>query len=138
MQNTDISPDRRQGRLLSEINVTPFVDVMLVLLIIFMVTAPMLSQGIRISLPQTKSSGVQISKKPMILKITKDKTIYIGESTIALKNLPEKLKALFEHRPEEAVYLQADKSVPYGIVAQTLAEIKSSGINNVNLITIVK
>ncbi len=128
----------KRGRLLSEINVTPFVDVMLVLLIIFMATAPMLKQGIAISLPQTKASGSAISKEPFILQITKDKQIYIGDSQIPFHHLSDKLKALFEHRPGLAVYLQADKLTPYGFVAQTLGEIKSSGIQNVHLVTVAK
>ena len=106
------APDKQTGKrgsLLSEINVTPFVDVMLVLLIIFMVTAPMLQQGIGISLPQTKASGAQISKEPFILKIKKDKNIYIGDRLIRLNDLSEKLTALFEHRPKETIYLQADQ-----------------------------
>lgn len=128
----------KRGSLLSEINVTPFVDVMLVLLIIFMVTAPMLQQGIGISLPQTKPGGAKISKEPFILKIKKDSQIYIGDQSIRLNNLSKKLKALFEHKQGSAVYLQADKSVPYGFVAKTLGEIKFSGIEEVSLITTVK
>ena len=124
--------------LLSEINVTPFVDVMLVLLIIFMVTAPMLQQGIDISLPQAKAVGAKILEEPFVLKIKKDRRIYMGDNVVALSELSEKLKALFEHRREKAVYLQADKSIPYGIVAQALGEIKSSGINAVSLITATK
>jgi len=128
----------RGNSLLSEINVTPFVDVMLVLLIIFMVTAPMLQQGIGISLPQTRLSGAKISKEPFILKIKKNKKIYIGNQPILLTDLSKKLKALFEHRNKGAVYLQADKSVPYGFIAKTLGEIKFSGIEEVSLITTTK
>ena len=128
----------RRGHLLSEINVTPFVDVMLVLLIIFMVTAPMLQQGIDISLPQAKAGGAKISKELLILKIKKDEKIYIGDHIISLDHLSEKLNALFKHKQSQAVYLQADKSISYGMVAQTLGEIKSSGIEEVSLITTVK
>ena len=134
-------PDQRAAtktKPLSEINVTPFVDVMLVLLIIFMVTAPMLQQGIGISLPQTKASGVKITKEPFILRIKADKKVYIGEQPLSVNNIAEKLKALFEHKKSAMIYLQADKSIPYGIVAQTLGEIKSSGISDVSLITNVK
>lgn len=129
----------KRGALLSEINVTPFVDVMLVLLIIFMVTAPMLKQGIDISLPQTKKTkAVKIEKNPFIIQIKKDQNIYIGDQAIPLKNLKEKLTALFEHKTSKSVYLQADEKIPYGTVAQTLGEIKSSGISNVSLITVEK
>ena len=139
MQTSSNQSNRRRRALLNEINVTPFVDVMLVLLIIFMVTAPMLKQGINISLPQTKKAqGIKIEKDPFILEIRKDQKIYIGEQAIPLKNLKEKLTALFEHRSSKSVYLQADRRISYGIVAQTLGEIKSSGINDVSLITIAK
>ena len=125
--------------LMSEINVTPFVDVMLVLLIIFMVTAPMLQQGVGIQLPETKNINAKISnEEPFILKIKTDEKIYIGTQSVLLDQLTEKLKALKEYRKFQTIYLQADKRVPYGIVAQTLAEIKASGITNVSLITNVK
>ena len=138
MKNASSNSKSARGGLLNEINVTPFVDVMLVLLIIFMVTAPMMKQGLDISLPQSKkSSRANISKEPFILNIKKDKSIYIGENLIPFDELAEKLKALFEHK-QKAVYLQADKSVPYGFVAQTLGEIKSSGLSNVSLITVSK
>ena len=130
--------DQKTTKPLSEINVTPFVDVMLVLLIIFMVTAPMLQQGIDISLPQTQARGVKITKEPFILQIKKDKKIYIGEQSLPLNKIAEKLKAIFKHKKNSMIYLQADKSLPYGIVAQTLGEIKSSGISDVSLITNVK
>lgn len=139
MGNVQSSSGKRRRHLMSEINVTPFVDVMLVLLVIFMVTAPMLQQGINISLPQTKkAAGAKISKEPFILKIKKDQQIYMGDQSIKLNDLSEKLKALFEYKQEKVVYLQADKSIPYGVVAQTLGEIKSSGIHAVSLITTTK
>ena len=124
--------------LLSEINVTPFVDVMLVLLIIFMATAPMLQQGLNVDLPLAKSAGVELSNSSLILKIAKDQKLYIGSQSIPLKELDGKLKAIFENKTEKAVYIQADKSVPYGIVAQTLGEIKASGIQKVSLITLTQ
>ena len=135
-----IQRDSKKGKrnMLSEINVTPFVDVMLVLLIIFMVTAPLLQQGINISLPQTKSVSSKMPSEPFILQISKEQKIYIGNQSVILRELPQKLSALFEHRTDKAVYLKADKLVPYGFVAQTLAEIKSSGISSVSLITTTK
>ena len=135
-----IQRDSKKGKrnMLSEINVTPFVDVMLVLLIIFMVTAPLLQQGINISLPQTKSVSSKMPSEPFILQISKEEKIYIGDQSVILRELPQKLSALFEHRTDKAVYLKADKLVPYGFVAQTLAEIKSSGISSVSLITTTK
>ncbi len=125
----------KRSELLSEINVTPFVDVMLVLLIIFMVTAPLLQQGIDISLPKTKSVGVQPSKNPFILQIKKNKKIYIGTQSIPFDKLNSKLKSIFKNRRDKQIYIQADKSVPYGIVARSLGEIKSSGLTEISLIT---
>ena len=123
----------------SEINVTPFVDVMLVLLIIFMVTAPMLQQSLNLSVPETKTvPSSKISKDPFILKIDRDKKVYIGSVSIPLKNISNKLKAIFEAREDKAIYLKADKSVPYEIVAQALAEIQASGLKDIHLITIAK
>lgn len=133
-----IQQKKQQRPLLSQINVTPFVDVMLVLLIIFMVTAPMLQQGIDISLPKTKTTGSIVPEKSFILKIQKNKKIYIGSKSIKMKDLTTKLQAIFEHKKTKALYLQSDRTVPYGFVAQTLAIIRSSGIHNVSLITNTK
>ena len=132
------NPSSQKTNLLSEINVTPFVDVMLVLLIIFMATAPMLQQGLKVDLPSAKSSGIEVSTSALILEIKKNQSIYMGSQPIALKELNQKLKAIFENKTEKAVYIQADKSVPYGIVAQTLGEIKASGIQKVSFITLTQ
>lgn len=132
------SPSKQKKTLLSEINVTPFVDVMLVLLIIFMATAPMLQQGIGIELPEAKNTNSKIPNKPFILQIKKDQKIYIGAQSILIDDLKEKLVALKEYKQIQTIYLQADKRVPYGVVAQTLGEIKAGGISNVSLITAVK
>ena len=123
---------------LSEINVTPFVDVMLVLLIIFMVTAPMLQQGIKLSLPETRSSGTQPSKEPFILQVKKNKKIYIGTESIQLNRLNSKLTAIFSKRSNKQIYIQADKALPYGLVAKVLAEVRASGVQGINLVTIGK
>ena len=131
-------PIQGSRSVLSEINVTPFVDVMLVLLIIFMVTAPMLQQGIGLSLPETKASGTPPSKDPFIVQIKRDKKIYIGSQTISMRDVSTKLTAIFKNRSDQHIYIQADKSIPYGIVAQVLGEIKASGINHINLVTITK
>jgi len=128
----------KKTALLSEINVTPFVDVMLVLLIIFMATAPMLHQGIGIELPVAKNTNSKITKEPFILQIKKDEKIYIGTNSILLKELKEKLIALKKHKTIQVIYIQADKRVPYGIVAKTLGEIKASGISQISLITAVQ
>ena len=130
----------RAGRyaVFSEINVTPFVDVMLVLLVIFMATAPMLRQSLNLSVPETTALPAKISQDPFVLKIKKNQKIYIGESAVSLQTLSGKLKAIFENRRDKAVHLEADKSVPYEIVAQALAEVQAAGLREIYLITVSK
>lgn len=122
----------------SEINVTPLVDVMLVLLIIFMVTTPMMQQGIDIELPETAASGVATSDEPFVLVIKKNKKLYVGETNIPIADLQKRLQAIFETRKNKQVYLQADRAVDYGFVAETMAEIRAAGIFNIGLVTLPK
>ena len=123
---------------MSEINVTPLVDVMLVLLIIFMVTAPMMQQGLEIELPETAASGVSTSEEPFVLVINRSKKITVGGQPIPLADLRKRLAAIFERRPNKQIYLQADKSVDYGFVAETMAEVRAAGITNIGLVTLPK
>ncbi len=132
------SSNRGSRTVLSEINVTPFVDVMLVLLIIFMVTAPMMQQGLDVELPETANSGVATNDEPFILVINKDSSIGIGSSKVAMGELQKKIKAIFETRKNKQVYLQADKAVSYGTVAEAMGEIRAAGIFQIGLITIPK
>ena len=123
---------------MSEINVTPLVDVMLVLLIIFMVTTPMMQQGIDIELPETANSGVATADEPFVLVIKKNRKIFVGDVPIAAADLQKKLSAIFETRRNKQIYLQADRAVDYGFVAETMAEIRAAGIFNIGLVTIPK
>lgn len=123
---------------MSEINVTPLVDVMLVLLIIFMVTAPMMQQGIDIDLPETAASGMETSDEPFILSIQSNNKLYVAKEEVQLKGLRKKLKAIFKTRPNKQIYLKADKSVNYELVAKALAEIRAAGIYNIGLVTLPK
>ena len=123
---------------MSEINVTPFVDVMLVLLIIFMVTAPMMQQGIEVNLPKTAASGVDLNEDPFVLSIDSKGAIKVGEYAVAAAQMKDKLKAIFSTRKNKQIYIQADKKVDYGVVAEVMAEIRAAGIYNVNLITLPK
>lgn len=123
---------------LSEINVTPLVDVMLVLLIIFMVTAPMMQQGLEVQLPETANSGVPTSEEPFILVIKKDGSLHAGEAKINMDSLGSKLKAIFSTRKDKQVYIQADRQVDYGTVAEAMGEIRAAGIYQIGMITLPK
>ncbi len=123
---------------MSEINVTPFVDVMLVLLIIFMVTAPMMQQGIDVNLPKTASSGVSLNENPFVIVIQKGGQIKISDIDVSMTDLREKLNAIFQNKKNKQVYIQADRKVDYGYVAEAMAEIRQAGILNISLITLPK
>lgn len=123
---------------MSEINITPMVDVMLVLLIIFMVTTPMMQQGIDIELPEVSSSGTPTNDEPFILEIRKNKRLYVGDTELQLSVLSEKLTAIFSTRKNKQIYLQADRNVDYGLVAQAMGEIRAAGISEISLVTLPK
>lgn len=133
-------PAPRSGSrtVLSEINVTPFVDVMLVLLIIFMVTAPMMQQGLDIELPETSNSGVPTTDEPFVLSIKKDGTIRAGDASLKMADLKNKLKAIFSTRKNKQIYIQADRQVDYGTVAEVMGEVRAAGIYSIGLITLPK
>ena len=122
----------------SEINVTPLVDVMLVLLIMFMVTAPLMQQGIEVDLPKTASSGVNLNDEPFVLVISADQKLKAGSSSLNKEGLADKLKAIFDTRKNKQIYIQADRKVDYGFVAEVMADVRTAGIFNIGLITIPK
>lgn len=124
--------------IMSEINVTPFVDVMLVLLIIFMVTAPMMQQGLDVNLPKTASTGVALVEDPFVLTIDSSGKVKADESLLAVSEMREKIKAIFETRQNKQIYIQADRKVDYGIVAEVMGEVRAAGILNISLITLPK
>lgn len=130
--------NRNSRTTLSEINVTPLVDVMLVLLIMFMVTTPLMQQGIDVDLPKTAASGVETNDEPFILVIDKYKKITAAKTTIQLPVLREKLRSIFKTRKNKQIYVQADRTVDYGIVAEVMAEIRAAGIYSIGLITLPK
>lgn len=123
---------------LSEINVTPLVDVMLVLLIMFMVTTPLMQQGIDVDLPKTSPSGVETTDEPFVLVISASQKITVGKQELEIDSLQEKLKAIFETRKNKQIYIQADRKVDYGFVAEAMAEIRAAGIYNIGLVTVPK
>lgn len=120
---------------LSEINITPLVDVMLVLLIMFMVTTPLMQQGIEVDLPKTSSSGVEVNEEPFVLVINADQKMTIAKQKISMAEIRPKLKAIFENKKNKQVYIQADRKVDYGFVAEAMAEVRAAGIFNIGLIT---
>ncbi len=121
--------------LMSDINVTPLVDVMLVLLIIFMVTAPMMIEGVKVNLPKTTTKFISTKREPLILIITKEKKIFIQRYAVDLNSLGYKLKKIFENRRDRQLLIKADKDVPYGFVVKVIAEVKRAGIEKVGLVT---
>jgi len=121
--------DRRK-QALSEINVTPFVDVMLVLLIIFMVTAPLLQQGIDINLPQAKGKEIAPAER-IVITIKKEGIIYVDKASVTL----ETLKSALSKTRNKEVFLKADKDVPYGIVVAVMGELREIGIEKLGMVT---
>jgi len=122
-------------KFMSEINVTPFVDVMLVLLIIFMVTAPMMMQGVDVNLPKTTSRPIKTKDEPLILTVNKEQEIFLENHRIQIESLEEKLKRIFENRREKEILLRADKEVPYGFIMKVVAGVKRAGIDKLGMIT---
>jgi biopolymer transport protein TolR len=125
----------RDSRLLSEINVTPFVDVMLVLLIIFMVAAPLVQHGIDVDLPKANSKNVTAEEELLTITLTKDKKIFLNKMEIELVQLNEKLLRIFKQRTDNQLLFKADKDLPYEFVIQVMAEIKNAGIEKLGIIT---
>jgi biopolymer transport protein TolR len=129
------SRGRRQiGTSLSEINVTPFVDVMLVLLVIFMVTAPMMQSGIGINLPQAETDS-KPAEEGLTLTVTKDQYIHIGENTYNINLLERRLSEYFFNRPKKVVYLQADESLPFSVIVRIMDIAKKAGVEVIGIIT---
>lgn len=122
----------RDRKVLSEINVTPFVDVMLVLLVIFMITAPLLQQGIDVNLPKAKGRDLPPEER-ITLVIKKGGTIYMNENPVSIPQMGQKLKAISKLNPN--VFLKADKDVPYGFVVKVMGEIKEAGIEKLGMVT---
>jgi biopolymer transport protein TolR len=130
---------RRRGRhhgLMSEINVTPFVDVMLVLLIIFMVAAPLLTVGVPIDLPETRASAMNPETQPITISVNQNGQIYLQETEIPLEEVVAKLNAIATTGYEERVYVRGDKTTNYGIVMQVMARIQAAGYTKIGLVTL--
>jgi biopolymer transport protein TolR len=122
-------------RLISDINVTPFVDVMLVLLVIFMVTAPMMMQGVDVALPETTSQPLAAKKENLVITINNQNQVFINNHQVAIDFLQEKLKKILEGRDNREVYLRADREISYGFVVRVMAEIKAAGVDKLGMVT---
>jgi biopolymer transport protein TolR len=125
----------QRGQLASQINVTPLVDVMLVLLVIFMVTAPMIQQGVEINVPRVSASALPGKEEQFVVSITRNQEVYLNDTKLGLDQLTEKLQAIAVARPDREVFVRADEEVPYGTVIKTMAAIKAAGIENVGMVT---
>ncbi|MEM6273650.1 MAG: ExbD/TolR family protein [Myxococcota bacterium] len=123
------------GRTMSEINVTPMVDIMLVLLIIFMVTAPFIQQGVDVDLPQTNAPAINVDEERLILTVRKDRKIFIGRDEILFDEFEEKLAANPKLQDEKELYLHADRDLPYGFVVDIMARLKAAGVENLGMVT---
>ena len=131
-------PRLRAGRdfkVMSEINVTPFVDVMLVLLVIFMVTAPLLTVGVQIDLPKTKAGVIQGQDEPLAVSIDHEGRLFLQETEIELENLIPRLIAISENKPDVRIFVRGDQTVPYGRVMTVMGTINQAGFSRVALIT---
>jgi biopolymer transport protein TolR len=125
---------RETATSLSEINIVPFVDVMLVLLVIFMITAPILQSGIEVNVPKTKTVQ-EITQDRLVVTIDRAQTVYIGNEAVNIHQLGAKLKEQMGDRPNDAVFLRCDESVPFGSFATVMDALRQSGITNISIVT---
>ena len=123
-----------RGRTLSEINVTPFVDVVLVLLIIFMITAPVLQSGIEVEVPKTKTVK-EITEERVVISIDKQQRVFLGNDPININEIGDKLRQKIRDPEHQSIYLRADENVPFGAFATVMDAVKSAGITNVSIVT---
>ncbi|HEY5339270.1 MAG TPA: protein TolR [Rhizomicrobium sp.] len=126
---------RRRGHAMSDINVTPFVDVMLVLLIVFMVTAPLLTVGVPVDLPKTKAQALGQDRQPLSVTVRRDGHIYLQNTQIAEDQLVAKLSAISANGYDQRIFVRGDKSVDYGRVMEVMAEISAAGFTHIGLVT---
>ncbi len=122
-------------KLVSDINVTPLVDVMLVLLIIFMVTAPMMTQGLDVDLPETTSKALRQEEKPQVVTITAEGKFQLNGNDVTQAMIFQQLDGLADEQKQQPIYLKADKNVPYGLVVTVMADIKAAGFDKLGMIT---
>lgn len=122
-------------QLMSDINVTPFVDVMLVLLIIFMVTAPMMVQGVDVALPEVSAKQMETETENLTVTIDREANIYINDFQVRMDFLREKLEKILQGKTDREVFFRADKDVSYGVVVSVMAQIKAAGVEKLGMVT---
>jgi biopolymer transport protein TolR len=125
----------RDSTTIAQINVTPLVDVMLVLLVIFMVTAPIIQQGVQVNLPQAKAAAIPGTEQLLVVSIAKNGKIYLNDNVMTLDELGSRMRAIRANEAEKQVYVRADQDVRYGLVMKTIAELKQAGIERVGMVT---
>jgi biopolymer transport protein TolR len=135
VQRAAMSRRRHRARPLSEINVTPFVDVMLVLLIVFMVTAPLLTVGVPVDLPKTKAQPLSQDREPLTVSVRRDGNIYLQNTRVAEEDLVPRLTAIAANGYDQRVFVRGDKAVDYGRVMQVMALISAAGFTHIGLVT---
>ena len=126
---------RRNRKVMSEINVTPFVDVMLVLLVVFMITAPLLTVGVPVELPKSTAPEISGNDEPLAVSIDAAGVIYLQDTEITLEELGPRLVAVTERNPEARIFVRGDKSIDYGMVMKVMGALAESGFTNLALIT---
>ena len=120
---------------ISQINVVPMVDVMLVLLVIFMVTAPILQQGVVVDLPHTRAAALPADEERLVITLDREGGLYLNDEPIEIEGLKTKLGAIVRDRPDRNVFLRADRVVPYGIVIDVMAQVRGAGVSSLGMVT---
>ena len=126
---------RRTYKPLSEINVTPFVDVMLVLLIVFMVTAPLLTVGVPVELPKTQAKAIAEAQEPLVISVNAQGQIFIQDTEVPVENLVPRLRAITENKPDTRIYLRGDRSIAYGRIMEVMGTVNVAGFTRVALVS---
>jgi biopolymer transport protein TolR len=129
------TPQRGRGTILSEINVVPLVDVVLVLLIIFMITAPMLKMGVDVDLPKTTSKVIPTQEERIVVTLTHERKLFIDRYEIPMEHLMPRLKAILDRRVNREVFFRADQSLPYGEVMRVMSQLREAGVDKLGMVT---